>query len=298
MTPQRDPERDLDELLSKRGGEIGDLYRRLPHYEPPRRLDRAVLGEAARAVHSGRAPRRQRWIVAFGSAAGLVLAAGIAWRIGHDPMNGQIAAPSHPRAAPSVVPVQPIDEPARARREQPMQSEAPTEPSAGAAPASPAPTGVLRHRSARPEVSPSSAKQEAFGGAPPPPAAAKPAAAPLAAPVDAFPKKVQENAALEDEKAKRSDAANDRSAAAAQTIAPSAARETASPSPPSSSIELRRDMQLAPRDWLAHIRDLQQQGRLQQAAESLRLFHRAHPDRPIPDDLRSAIERELVVVDA
>ena len=42
--------RDPDDLLRDGGGEIGDLYRRLPRYEPPRRLDRAVLNEAARAV--------------------------------------------------------------------------------------------------------------------------------------------------------------------------------------------------------------------------------------------------------
>ena len=79
--------RDPDDLLREGGGETGDLYRRLPRYDPPRRLDRAVLNEAARAVHSGKPPRRQRWIVGIGSAAGLVLAAGLAWRIGHEPMS-------------------------------------------------------------------------------------------------------------------------------------------------------------------------------------------------------------------
>ena len=31
--------RDPDDLLRDGGGEIGDLYRRLPRYEPPRRLE-------------------------------------------------------------------------------------------------------------------------------------------------------------------------------------------------------------------------------------------------------------------
>ena len=115
--------RDPDDLLREGGGEIGDLYRRLPRNDPPRRLDRAVLSEAARAVHSGKPPRRQRWIVGVGSAAGLVLAAGIAWRIGHEPIGpNQAVAPT---AAPRVVPVEPISEPSRAKHETPAEDASP-----------------------------------------------------------------------------------------------------------------------------------------------------------------------------
>jgi hypothetical protein len=64
----------------------------------------------------------------------------------------------------------------------------------------------------------------------------------------------------------------------------------ASPTPPSSSVELQRDMQLSPQDWLAHIRDLMQQDRRQQATESLRLFVRMHPDQRVPGDLRELLE--------
>ncbi len=55
-------------------------------------------------------------------------------------------------------------------------------------------------------------------------------------------------------------------------------------------MELQRDLELAPSDWLAHIRDLMQQGRRQQATESLRLFVRKHPERRVPDDLRDLLE--------
>src|SRR5689334_19200436 len=132
----RDPDRDVDDLLGDDGGEMGKLYRRLPRYEPPRRLDRAVLGEAARAVHSGKPPRRQRWVVGLGSAAGLVLAAGIAWRVGHDVMyqNESVS----PTAAPRVVPVEPISEPARAKREDKSAQKAESRES-DAARAEPAP---------------------------------------------------------------------------------------------------------------------------------------------------------------
>ena len=69
-----------------------------------------------------------------------------------------------------------------------------------------------------------------------------------------------------------------------------AARGLASPTPPSGSVELQRDMQMAPEDWIAHIRQLMQQGRRQQAAESLRLFQSAHPDWSIPDELRPLLD--------
>jgi hypothetical protein len=38
------------------------------------------------------------------------------------------------------------------------------------------------------------------------------------------------------------------------------------------------------------VRELLRQGREQQAAESLRLFRRSHPDREIPDDLKALLE--------
>lgn len=67
------------------------------------------------------------------------------------------------------------------------------------------------------------------------------------------------------------------------------ARTVGAPSP-SGSVELRRDMQLPPDDWLAHIGALATQGRRQQALESLRLFRRMHPDVDIPEKLRALEE--------
>jgi hypothetical protein len=289
-----DPDRDVDDLLRDDGGKIGNLYRRLPRYEPPRRLDRAVLSEAARAVHSGKPPRRQRWIVGVGSAAGLVLAAGIAWRIGHDPMNANDAANSS-----RVVPVQPITEPARAKREAPAQpAAAPAE--AEAAPASESQLqNAAENRAAKDEVrlverKAKAARQpatpapmiapEAAKPAPPPPAAAH-----RAEPFPAAPE--QSERAQEFEKPSAGKAASTEAGAAAdKQTAPAGGRGLSSPTPPSGSIELRRDMELAPQDWLAHIRQLKRQGRTQQASESLRLFQRAHPDWTIPDELRPLLK--------
>jgi hypothetical protein len=285
MTP-RDPERELDELLGEDGGRVGNLYRRLPRYEPPRRLDRAVLGEAARAVHSGRPPRRQRWIVGVGSAAGLVLAAGIAWRIGHEPISQDVPASSAPR----VVPVEPISESARAKREEAPQQSAADASNAAQPDSENSPT-----RAAQGELKQEPHKARASSKpAPPALAAPKPAPAPAAsAPPAPFPAEERDREQATD---LQQSAAAGRAPAAqtAGTMAPAfekkveapGERGLASPTPPSGSVELRRDMQLAPEDWLAHIHQLQRQGRRQQATESLRLFQRAHPDWTIPDDLR------------
>jgi Meckel syndrome type 1 protein len=117
---------------------------------------------------------------------------------------------------------------------------------------------------------------------------------PSAAPPAAFPA----DAAQREEKAQAAEAEAATGAAAAphapasdaldQAMSP---RQRAGFAPaPSSSVELRRDLQLEPVDWLAHIRQLLHQGRRQQAIESLRLFHRAHPDWQLPDELRPLLD--------
>ncbi|HEV7491986.1 MAG TPA: hypothetical protein VGO25_14365 [Rhodanobacteraceae bacterium] len=288
----RDPDRDVDDLLGDDGGKIGNLYRRLPRYEPPRRLDRAVLGEAARAVHSGKPPRRQRWVVGLGSAAGLVLAAGIAWRVGHDAMIQNESA--LPTAAPRVVPVQPISESARAKRED-QPARPPSESDAMRA-ESPAADRVAGKISSELKSEPRKTLKLGKPAAPPaiPSPAQRPAAAPPAPPpAQAFPNAARELERTQDRKDSSAPASETRAAAAGAAVeksAAGAARTLASPTAPSGSVELQRDMQLAPVDWLAHIRQLDQQGRRQQATESLRLFRRAHPDWTIPDDLRALLD--------
>jgi hypothetical protein len=296
-----DPDRDLDELLRDDAGRLGSLYRKLPRYEPPRRLDRAVLGEAARAVHSGKPPRRQRWLVGVGSAAGLVLAAGIAWRIGHDAMN-EGAVP--PAAAPTVVPVQPIDGSAHAKREQ-------SAPEAATADALSSPAPAAQNAAAARPAERDAVKQDerklraaAKSAAPAP----KPVAAPAPEPFPAQPRQREEAPAKDLEKLQSFEESQPATAgratgamggAAAGAVAPSSDKKTAaperayapaSPTVPSGSVELRRDMQLPPGEWLAHIRELERQGRHQQAMESLRLFIRAHPNRKVPTDLQPLLD--------
>jgi hypothetical protein len=284
-------DRDLEDLLRDDGGRLGNLYRRLPRYEPPRRLDRAVLGEAARAVRSGKPPRHQRWIIGAGSAAGIVLAAGIAWRIGHEPMTTEAGA-DHVR----IVPVQPITESPRVRQDEELSREAPA-PAANAAPQpsgrvgppadarapKPARKSAARAETARPATSQASKLATAAPEpAPPPAAAASPQPFPESRDADA--QAQSPNAAA--------GSANATSAAksATGTTSSERLRRVAPSTPPSRSVELQRDAQLSPDDWLSHVRELVRQGRRRQAIESLRLFVQAHPDRRVPSDLQPLLD--------
>ena len=279
-----DPDRELESLLGDDGGELGALYRRLPKAEPPRRLDRSVLGEAARALH-GYTPRRQRWLFGIGSAAGVVLAAGLAWHVGQDALHQetQLSAPAPAAPAPATpratyVPVAPISEPARQRaREEAtqMQDAAP----AVAPAAKPAPP---QHKAmAKPKAVIPTAQQ-----APPPPPVPE---ATRASEPEAF---SAAEGAREQEDASAALGGGSAGAAAKDSAVdkPGSPRRANAAPAPSSSVELRRDMQLDPDTWLAHIEQLLRQGRRQQAIESLRLFRNAHPRHALPDELRALLD--------
>jgi hypothetical protein len=252
-----------------------------------------VLGNAARAVR-GRAPRRHRWVVGLGSAAGLVLAAGIAWHVGQDALRQQSAPLAE---KPAFVPVQPISEDARKRHAATTDAAPAADALApGAAPAAqavrsdekpksraaarkPAAEAVPDKEQSRAPLAPAAS---APAPPPPPPSALAPAApTPMSTPFPA-------GAADQANGAGAGAAGATRNAAKQEADAATAAEPAmrgAAPAP-SGSAELRRDTQLAPEDWLAHIRQLLQQGRRQQAVESLRLFRRMHPDWAISDEWR------------
>lgn len=72
--------------------ELKALYGRLPKHEPGPALDAAVLRAAAHAVER-RAPRRHaRWPVALGTAATLVLAAGLVWQMRKLPADAPVTS--------------------------------------------------------------------------------------------------------------------------------------------------------------------------------------------------------------
>jgi hypothetical protein len=113
-------EREFDAFLNEEDSKLAALYRKLPQPEPDAKLDAAVRSMAHRALNPQlvatprRAERRgpARWVPALGAAAGIVLAAGIAWRLGpslHDdreyaPANDVITVRQLDTKAPSVEP--------------------------------------------------------------------------------------------------------------------------------------------------------------------------------------------------
>lgn len=278
-------DRDLEKLLSDDGGEWGALYRKLSRVEPPRRLDRNVLGEAARAVH-GHVPRRQRWLVGFGSAAGIVLAAGIAWHVGHQAMPPS-AAPAPAQEAPAAsaprrqyVPVQTFDE--SARRAAP-KADTPAAPSMTAPASAPPPPAAAKTR-------------------PPTPAQEKAASAP--APVPEASPRLEKKEAIAPTTTPRATVADDAmqgaaskaAAASNATVAPAPAEDAelrangrardASPEALTRSQEIHNDMRLPPDAWIRRIQWLLDEGRDDQALESLRLLRRTHPNVELPADLK------------
>ncbi|NCT66264.1 MAG: hypothetical protein GXC76_01335 [Rhodanobacteraceae bacterium] len=257
---------DLQHLLGDDGGEFGRLYRRLPRSEPPRRLDRSVLGEAARAV-LGHAPRRHRWLVGLGSFAGLALAAGVAWHVGQIALQREETVHEQ---RPVVVPVQPISAP---RHPRATENAAPQPQQSTAAPAATAPAPAPAPPATRTRAPSRQAAKPAAPPAPPP--------APTVQP-EPFPAGTQH---METAPPAATEAAPTPAEAPAKASRATTLPRGAAPSP-SSSLELRRDLQLAPAQWLARIRQLMHEGRRQQASESLRLFRRVHPNEPLPDDLR------------
>lgn len=288
MNTSRRSDQDLERLLADDGGELGALYRRLPRAEPPRRLDRSVLAEAARAVHGTR-PRRQRWLVGFGSAAGLVLAAGVAWHVGHEALRQQEHQAT--RSAPNYVPVQPIEAPARRHESTPPADAAPASAPATEAPSAANASGAAKARAAKPAAEKAAPPPPAPAPMSPPPApAAAPEPQPQPQPQSMLQQSAPAPAAAEAERHEALGAAESAADAAAPAKqAPEALqkRERATGTPAlSSSAELRRDTQLAPELWLARIEQLLKQGRRQQAIESLQLFRRAHPDWRLPETLR------------
>ncbi len=280
MTSSHD-DRDLQQLLAEDGGEWGTLYRKLSRVEPPRRLDRNVLGEAARAVQ-GKLPRRQRWLLGLGSAAGLVLAAGVAWHVGHDALRHPLPPAFNPPAADGAhsryVPVDAIHVSPSPQSVSPAEKQE-------VAPAPPA--AVARSAAARPQP-PTPSRAPAPAPAAPPPAAAVPAApsaatttAPMdrempvlkqaAAPAESFVPEAESTAAPPREE--RARAAPSRRNGAATEL--------------NHSSEVRNDAFLPPDAWIRRIRWLLEQGREQQARESLQLLLRTHPQVQLPADLKA-----------
>ena len=296
MSTRRDPEQDLKRLLDEDGGDFGAIYKRLSRPEPPRRLDRVIVANAARALHGGRAPTTQRWWLGLGSAAGIVLAAGIAWQVGQQ-IDLKDAQSSAPRSERAIISVEPISASARVQKsvapDAAMVAADKEMPAAAAAKQESVPA-VRRKASAD---RPARTLAPPLAPAPPPPAEPmiqpEPAPAPAMSTADeaqAFPEK--KDSLSRDESARGAGGLrSDRAAGnAAKMSAPKVTPEQSRAPSPSSSLKLRQNMHLAPQDWLAEIVRLKNAGRVQEAIENLRLFRRMHPDWQLSDALRRLSE--------
>ena len=82
-----------------------------------------MIANAARAIRADRAPPGQRWLLGLGSAAGLVLAAGIAWQVGKQ-IESQEAQTGPERSHRSMISVEPITESARVQKSVAPEADA------------------------------------------------------------------------------------------------------------------------------------------------------------------------------
>jgi hypothetical protein len=230
-------------------------------------------------------------VVGFGSAAGVVLAAGIAWHVGQNALQ---PSPSDTfRGAPSVVPVQPISG-ARHKRERANEAQDAAAAATQMQAPPPAPTSTPPLPPAKPGLVRKAAPKPPAANAPQPPQLPAAMPAPPPAPFPAQVDKRADSAATGAAGAMKEPesapvAAPSRASDALDQAMPRRPRSSAPPAP-SGSVELRRDMQLPPDDWLAHIVELLHQGRRQQAVDSLRLFQRMHPRRQLPRELQALLD--------
>ena len=312
MTTRND--RDLDDLLSDDSGKIGSSYRKLGKVEPPRRLDRNVLAEASRAVH-GR-PRPSRWLLGVGTAAGVLLAAGIAWRVDHDMAQQRETAPMSAPAIESVpqdvVRVEPragsVGDSSRGDKDATGEAQSRSrdgETSGSAVSASDAhverkaanATRKLDEpsvdeatlRKSTPTPAPAAVgKQEQFREqavpmtprAQPPPAAAAPMQMPMSEQSKSAPS-LRDSAEAEDsvapEPMQQSDEAHNHAAATESGVTPTGDRRERSATSTDAAVIAEMD----------RIRVLLRAGQRDAALEALRQLRRQHPDVVLPADLRA-----------
>lgn len=148
-------EREFEDFLNEEDSRLAALYRKLPQDEPDARLDAAVRAMAHRALNpqlvatprGALQRRRARWVPALGAAAGIVLAAGVAYRLGPSLHRDDEYAP-----ASDVITVRQLDVPAPAA-EPPLSPPPPAQnQNATTAPASRAAAASLQSAPAAPSA--------------------------------------------------------------------------------------------------------------------------------------------------
>jgi hypothetical protein len=153
-------ERDFEAFLSEDDSRLAALYRKLPRAEPDAKLDAAVLAMAHRTLNphlvatptaNAAARRRARWLAPLGAAAGLVLAAGVALRVGPQIWGTRNEAAPAAMRDNGVIQVRPVDEAA-----PPPPASPPPPPQAEPALAAPTPPVSMQQaaRAMKPKAAP------------------------------------------------------------------------------------------------------------------------------------------------
>jgi hypothetical protein len=98
-------------MAEERDPKLTQHYRELGREEPPRELDQTILAAAHRAADKAHAPLvtpagRHRWYFAFGAAAVLVLAVGVAVHVERDRPDMEAASVPQSPAPVAAVPEQ------------------------------------------------------------------------------------------------------------------------------------------------------------------------------------------------
>ncbi len=305
-------ERDFESFLNEEESRIAALYRKLPQSEPDAKTDAAVLAMAHRALNPtlvatplpGPATRRARWLPALGAAAGLVLAAGVALRVGPQIWNERSdrAGTAAEQLKDRVIEVRPLDAPAPS---PPPASPAPPPASVAAPPSAAKAVGELRApEPAQREREPvaKTVRQEAAAGAPVVSAdrGAMDAkeldkvdnVAPQPAAAQAFPQRAKPQTEMDAVERKQAIAAG-----AWQTLPENAARDAAATgaaaptvAAPSAGFAAQREKKaeaaITPDVLIERIRRQLRENHRQAALRNLAEFRRNYPDYVLPQDLR------------
>lgn len=269
--------------------ELAALYRKLPQKEPGPALDAAVLRAAAQAVQPARR-RRARWPVALSSAAVLVLAAGLGWRMRDMPVATvpsapgatTLEAPPAPTVAANAGAAPAVAEQLAAKQAAP---EKPALPAADVATQSAHVTAQARRSTNAMAMK----NAPSYAPAEPPQAMSRAETAP--APAQA---QVADQAIAYDHPAAlvSSEAARAKAAPATRMMAapaPMAATAPAPAPPIAPPADTARDAHDTPAQELDKIRRLLTNGQRDEARQRLADLHRDHPDYPLPDDLREQL---------
>jgi hypothetical protein len=302
--PPQDP-REPDEMLPGEA-ELAALYRQLPQNEPGPALDAAVLHAAAQALETDgaqraaaierrKAPRepgdwvhpkpiavtsatsagsarksRPRWLVGLSSAAALVLAAGLAWRMHESPQtesapvaSGSVAPmPAEATTAASNAPMPPAPLPAPPKQPPPQIIAA----------APPAPMAAKSRQAVADKQAAAASRDEQSAGAA------------LRAPADAMRQTSNEAA---------TNAAKPAMAEAAASAPSMQATMAAAPAPVAARVDADTAANVSdtPTQELDKIRQLFAQGLDDEAQQRLAAFQHAHPQWELPPELQAKLRK-------